>query len=546
MGAVTDRTDRLESWKEIASYLGRSVRTARRWETEEGLPVHRQMHHALGNVYAYRSEIDRWREAGRRARPPRAELHVPESRPGDRSIAVLPFSALGVDPESELFADGLTEEVIADLSKVAALRVISRTSSMTLKGTKKDARTIGRELGVEYLVEGSVRREGSKLRISARLLDAGSDRHLWGDRYDGTIDDVFAMQERLARTIVDALELELTPDEDRRLGEHRFGDPRAYECYLQARQSSLRWRGDAIDHAVQLLRNGLEVVGDDVQLFAALGRVHLQYREAGLDFGEGPLREAEACARKVFELDPDSAAGFQLRGWIRYARGEVGKGIRDLEKALSLEPSDPDTLGLLANCYLISGRVPAARPLIARLTRIDPLTPLTQCLPGWADVLEGHLAAGLEPYRQMYEMDPGNPMARLFYVWVLAINGRNDEVSAIAATAQEQTGGSIASQLTLFLAHALRGEREEALSVLSPEIETAANATDLFPRFLAHGYALADMPEQAIDWLTIAVERGFINYPFIAEHDPILGTLRGNPRFDALIETARVRWESFD
>jgi TolB-like protein/thioredoxin-like negative regulator of GroEL len=538
--------DRLDSWKEIASYLGRSVRTVRRWEAEEGLPVHRQMHRALGNVYAFKGEIDRWREAEHRVRMPRAQPRDSERQSRGSSIAVLPFASLSSDPENEYFADGLADEVIADLSRIGALRVISRTSSMTLKGTKKDVKAIGRELGVRYLVEGSVRRDASRLRISARLIDAESDEHLWSDRYEGTIDDVFAMQERLARTIVDALELQLTPDEERRLGERRIADAKAYECYLQARQESLRWRRDAIDHAVLLLRNGLAIVGDNAQLYAALGRTHLQYREAGIDFGDGPLREAEEAVRRVFDLDAHSAVAFQLRGWIRYAKGEVQEAVRDLRAALELEPNDPDTLGLLANCYLISGRVGVARPLIARLLQIDPLTPLTRCLPGWADVLEGDFAAGLEPYRQMYEMDPGNPMARLFYAWVLILNGRRQEVAAVAEGFPTQVRDSIAARVTSFLAYALVGDRDSAVAVLSPEIEDAANATDVFPRFLAHGFALADRPESAIDWLTIAVRRGFINYPFLSEHDPIFRQLRGDDRFDALMEVVRERWESFE
>ena len=120
-----------------------------------------------------------------------------------KSIAVLPFTNLSTDPENAYFADGLTDEVTADLSKVRALRVISRTSAMTFKDTAKDVKTIAGELGVRYVLEGSVRRAGGRLRITARLIDASTDAHLWADKYDGTVADVFAFQERLARTIVE-------------------------------------------------------------------------------------------------------------------------------------------------------------------------------------------------------------------------------------------------------------------------------------------------------------------------------------------------------
>ena len=270
--------DRLETWKQIAAYLNRGVRTVRRWETEEGLPVHRHMHRTLGSVYAYKSELDAWRDN----RPARAgtvapsQVHDTEVSNATTSIAVLPFANLSVDPDNAYFADGLTEEVIADLSRLRALHVISRTSSMAFKDTKKDVRVIARELGVRYVLQGSVRRAEKQLRISAQLIDAIRDDHLWAESYDGTLEDVFAIQERLARLIVAALELRLTPDEERRLAERPIGNVHAYECYLRARHEAWRWRPDAIAHAIQLLRNGLAIVGDNARLYAALGHAFLQ------------------------------------------------------------------------------------------------------------------------------------------------------------------------------------------------------------------------------------------------------------------------------
>src|SRR4029079_9449559 len=130
-------------------------------------------------------------------------------------------------------------------------------------------------------------------------------------------------------------------------------------------------------------------VGDNAGLYAALGLTHLQYREAGIDLGEGPVDEAEACAQHVFALDPSSASGLQLRGWIHYSRGRIQDAVRALNAALEIDANNADTLSLLSNCYLISGRVATARPLIERLIAVDPLTPINRCMPGWADILEG-------------------------------------------------------------------------------------------------------------------------------------------------------------
>src|SRR6185295_3090420 len=219
-----DRADRLDGWKQIAVYLQRGVRTVRRWEREEGLPVHRHVHRVLGSVYAFKSEIDLWQRADRALAVVRESPNaLAEAASRSQSIAVLPFTNLSTDPDNAYFADGLTDEITADLSKVRALRVTSRTSAMTFKGTAKDCKTIARELGVRYVLEGSVRRAGRRLRITAQLVDASTDHHLWADKYDGDVEDVFAFQERLARVIVDALKLDLSADEDRRLGEHPIG-----------------------------------------------------------------------------------------------------------------------------------------------------------------------------------------------------------------------------------------------------------------------------------------------------------------------------------
>ena len=543
---TTAPADRLDSWKQIAAYLHRSVRTVRRWEHEEGLPVHRHVHRTLASVYALKSEVDAWRQAAARApESSRAAASSAASAP-TRSIAVLPFANLSADPENEYFADGLTDEVTTTLAKVRDLRVTSRLSSMTLRGTSKGAKAISAQLGVRYLLEGSVRRAGQRLRVTAQLIDAANDNHLWADTYDGTVDDVFSIQEQLARVIVDALELRLTAREKQRIAERAIDNLPAYECYLRARHEAWRWRRDSIDHAVQLLGEGLAIIGDNVRLHAALGVAYLQYREAGIDFGDRPLLEAEKCASKLFELERDSSAGLQLRGWIRYSRGLVQEAVHDLKAALDIEPNNADTLLLLSNCYLISGRVSSARPLVTRLLAVDPLTPVTRCMPAWADILDGKFAAALEPYRQMVEMDPSNPMARLFYTWVLVINHMEHDVGALVDECPSDVRDTVPARIAFFLAFALAGKHGEAQAVLTPQVEAAARATDVFARFLAHGFALAGMAGPAMRWLEVAVDRGFINYPFLARHDPVFRLLRSEARFKRLLEVVRDRWERFE
>jgi TolB-like protein/tetratricopeptide (TPR) repeat protein len=542
-------SQRLESWKDIARYLRRSVRTVRRWEADEGLPVHRQMHRTQGRVFAYPAELDAWlRAAERRSDAAHGTFTRDRSSAEDPaevgSIVVLPFAYVGPGAD-EYLADGFTEEVIATLSSLPRLRVISRTSSMSLKGAGTDARTLAKSLDVGHLLEGAVRRQGDRVRVTVSLVDAHRDDRIWGETYEGELADAFGIQQQIARATVAALRLHLTPDEERRLGQRSFADIVEWRCLLQARQEALRWRRDAIDHAVELLHQALDVCGRSAALVSALGRTHLQYREAGIELGPGPLEAATECAQEVLARDPRSPQGLQLRGWVQYSRGDIQAAVHDL-KAASVElPHDPDTLALLANCYLVSGRVPAARPLISRLLSIDPLTPLTRCLPGWADALEGRLAEAVGPYREMLALDPGNPMARLFLVWILTANARAGEAEEAAAGFPPTTRGSPAERVAAMFVAPGAGS---AGAVAGPgaAAEQLAYATDLFPRFLAQAYALAGNTERALHWLSVAIERGFINFPFITRHDPQLSSLRYVPEAAPVLERARRRWEAFE
>jgi tetratricopeptide (TPR) repeat protein len=228
-------------------------------------------------------------------------------------------------------------------------------------------------------------------------------------------------------------------------------------------------------------------------------------------------------------LEPRSSAGFRLRGWIQYARGLIQDAVRSLKAALEIDPNDADTLLLLCNCYLISGKVPAARPLIDRVMPLDPLTPLTRCLPGFADVSEGRFES-VELYRLMFDMDPGNPMARLFYLWILALNGRQEAVAAVLEGFSPADRKTVPARLAQFLAYALFRRRQDALRAVTPEIEAVATASDVFARFLAEGYAVAG----ACD--ALARDRGRSRLHQLS----IPGSVRSVPRDTAKGSTVRA------
>ncbi len=533
---------RLRSWKAIASYLGCSVRTARRWEADEGLPVHRLMHKSQGSVYAYAAELDTWlqRNEGSSEQP---KTSVNDAR---KSIAVLPFDFIGADSDNAYIADGFTEELIADLSKIRTLRVTSRTSSMSLKGSQLSAQKIARSLGVGLLLEGSVQKQQSRLRIAVRLVDPDSEDTLWTDKYQGDLAEVFSIQERIARDVASQLKLSLTGDDEARLEARDLDDVDAWLYAAQARQEAFRWRADAIERGIKLLEKAVEHAGERPVLLASLGRAWLMCREAGVDLGPAPIEEAKKCLRRIAAADPEAAVGLSLSGWIHYAEGDVRGAVADLNTAIHADVNDVDSMNLLVNCYLISGRVSLARTLTDRVKTLDPLTPLARCLPGWADSLEGRFDEAVGPYREMFDMDPGNPMARLFLVWALASAGRSAEAIAVAEGFSDETAGSPAGQVAGLFAKGLRGDAIDGDGGLSLDAEALAYTSDIIPRLLSQAYALLGQAGLSIAWLGKAVERGFINYPYMANHDPLWASVRDEPGFQVILRDVEKRWEQFD
>ncbi len=538
--------DRLDSWKEIATYLNRSVRSVRRWEQKEQLPVHRHVNVKLGRVFAFTEELDAWRKS-RALAPAFVPPSGSEVGAKSRSIAILPFQTRESAENSDTyFAEGLTDEVTTALTRVGQLLVTSRRSAMVSANRAGTTKAVATELGVRYLVEGSVRWSGRRFRVSATLIDAHVDVQRWAESFEGSLEDAFLVQQEIARRIVAALELQLSPDEANHLHDLPLRSMAAYECYLHARHDMWRWNRDSIDNAVRLLHEAISLEGEHPRLYAALGVAHLQYREAGIDLTDVPLSEANKCVTRLLALDEHSASGRQLRGWLSYSRGDIQGAVRDLRVAHNLEPSNCDTLLLLANCLLISGRGALAQPLLIRVLAIDPLTPITRCMPGYAAILGGNAEAAIDPYRQMFEMDPSNPLARLFFAWALTLNRRDREVVHLMRGLPPDQRGTIPARLLSFMGMMAAGSQQEALSELTPGIDAFASGTDVFPRLLAEVFALGNLRVQAVRWLRVAIERGFINYPYLARTGNAFAQVRDDPSFLNLLELVRERWERFD
>ena len=348
--------------------------------------------------------------------------------PEEKSIVVLPFDNLSPDPDQEYFSEGLTEEVISDLAKVRALRVISRTSAMQLKGTQKDLRTIGRELNVGYVLEGSVRRAGNALRITAQLIDALTDTHLWSEKYSGTLDDVFDIQENVSRSIVDALEVRLTPQEKRGIAGRPAENIQAYEAALRARREIQTLTEAGIRRAIRDLESATKVIGENAELYYLLGEAYLYCKELGIEVDGGAVHRAEEFARSILRIDPGSSKGHHLLGRIERFRGSALEGIRHFERAFAIDPNSPDTLFWLALGYgWQAGRPKVAIRLAKKLIAIDPLATTSHFILGLSTWMNGDLDQAMHSFEKVVEMEPENTLVRMWIAFVLMWKGEFEQ-----------------------------------------------------------------------------------------------------------------------
>jgi TolB-like protein len=470
------------------------------------------------------------------------------STPGGRqrpAIVVLPFENVSPDPENEYFVDGLTAEITADLSALRSLQVISRTSAMTMKGTSKDLRTIGTELGVRYVLEGTVRKSADRLRITAQLVDAESDGQLWADKYHGDLADVFRMQEDVSTAIARALKLELTPADTGRLESHPVSDPRAYELYLRARGEYGRQNNESLERAMRHLNSAPAIVGDNALLYSSLGQTHALYGSLvlGADVHREHLDLAEGFARKALTLAPESPRAHGLLGFILYDRFETGEGLSHMEEAAEAASDDCDNLSWAVLTFSMCAKDEKASRWARLLLEADPLNALTQFMVGEHHLLAGRFDEAEAHFRRARELDPEGPNSRTSLGQLLAYTGRADEAIDVLDVPEEQLAQHLVWDVVgQAIRFALRGDRERARSFLTPELHGDAKSDMLFSWLLADCYALLDEPEQALKWLGNAVAGGFLNRAFFSEHDPWLAALRHEPDFRSVMERLDASW----
>ena len=464
----------------------------------------------------------------------------------EQSLVVLPFMAVSASHEGDVFSDGLTDEIITDLSGVHKLRVICRTSAMRLKGTSKQAYEIAAELNVRYVLEGTVRISGTHLRVNAQLIDPRTDSPLWAEKYNGSIEDVFSIQEEVSRKIVEALRLKLTPTDIERIAEHPMADVRAYEYYLRAKRELLSYSREALERALDYLEKGERIVGENVLLLSSRGQVHWQYVNAGIDPDPAHLHRAQECANRILELQPGSAHGYRLLGLVSVLEGRSQEAVRQLKRSLDIAPGDPDSMAWLCSLCALSGKGQAVTAMAARLVEIDPLTPMYHFMPGFVSLLCGDFEHAPAPFENALRGDPSNQMLRLAYGQALMMKGDRARASDVFESLSTEMPDDFFGRLAHAMRSGLAGDPQGVRVSLNEAVTAAASGDMNYAWIIGQAWALAGQTDESLGWLRTAVEHGFINYPMLSRFDPTLDKVREDSRFAALLDTARKAWEAFE
>ena len=477
----------------------------------------------------------------------RKEAPTIEDKPliEEKSIIVLPFENISPDPDQEYFSDGLTEEIITDLSHIHDLLVISRSSAMTFKGTKKTIPEIAQAVKVRYVLEGSVRKAGNNLRITAQLIDSITDAHIWAEKYSGSLDDIFDIQEKVSKAIVTALKL--TTEESRKLTEKPIANATAYECYLKAMSSLDRMTENGFLDAIRYLEHGLQIIGENSLIYYGLGYTYWCFANHGVDMDKNLLKCKES-ANMALSLDPESTRARALLGFADVGYSDwkqTLEGYNHLKKVLKLDPNEPLALLGLSIIYVFAGRFSDVSVFARKYIEREPLINWASLLPIYIKWFDGKYENSFEDISRFMKNFP-SPVTDAHCAWGFAWAGRTEEALKLIGRSVEFDSNHVHTKLGLILKYGLQRDAEKMRSVLDSKLHNWCLRGNTWSYFLASAFSLANANDESLNWLEHAVDLGWINYPLLAEKDPFLVNIRGEERFKKLIERVKYEWENFE
>ena len=424
----------------------------------------------------------------------------------EKTIAVLPFENISPDKETDYFADGLAEELIINLSRIKEVSVVARTTTMQYKGSKKDIKTIGRELGIRYIIEGSVRKFKDDLRISVQFIDVAKGTQLWGETYKGKLADIFDIQEKVSKEIVDALMLKLSPVEKVELSKRPTLNAEAFDCYLRGRNFLSNRTKSNLDFAILLFQKAVELDSRFAAAYAGLGEAYgTMYRD--FDRQESWLDKALDVSLKALMYDPSLSEAYASMGLAYFGKDQLDEALTASKKAIELDPNNINAYWILSRIYHSTDRDKDAANALEKLIKVNP-----GFLAAYPDLqmyyerlnekddYDRIIKEILKVYPEYLNLHPEDAYRRMSYAVTLAISG--DKEKAV-------------------------NEGEKALELSPNDPVMMYYGACLYSRLMENG--------RAVELITAAVKNGYENYEWI-KRDPDFENIRKEPGFLKLIQ----------
>jgi TolB-like protein/DNA-binding winged helix-turn-helix (wHTH) protein/Tfp pilus assembly protein PilF len=454
-----------------------------------------------------------------------------------RSIAVLPLQNQSRDQEQEYFADGITDELITQLGKIGSLRVISRTSVMRLKGTRKALAEIAQDLNVDAVVEGSVARSAERVRVTAQVIQVNPEKLLWAERYDRALGDIVMLQGELAREITNAIRIALNADEQARLGDVRPVNRDAYEALLKGRYYRNKRTEATTKKAMEYFREAIEKDPSYALAFASLSDSYISFALSEALQEVLPAREAfpqaRAAVNRALAIDDTLAEAHATLGHIKFQYDrDWTDAEKEFKRAIELNPNYAGAHHWYALCLVWMGRQDEALEEIRRARELDPLSLILNASVAWILAIGGQYEQAIDQSRKTIEIDPSFPLGHYRLGQTYVLSGRYVEAVAALEKARALSGNPRVTA-ELGLAHALAGNRGEALKLVGQLNEQSKQRyISPFNRAVIYG-GLGDK-RGAMEWLEKAYDERSVSLNLL-KLSPAFISLRGDARFDAMV-----------
>lgn len=452
------------------------------------------------------------------------------------SLAVLPLVDLSDDPEQGYFADGMTEELITNLAKIGALKVISRTSAMHYKGTTKTAPEIARELEVDVVVEGSVQRSGERVRITAQLIRASTDKHLWAESYERDLKDVLTLQNEVARTIAGEIRVRLTPQEEMRLNRARPVDPEAYEAYMKGLLHSYKLTPPDLDAALQYFESSLRRDPNYALAHSGIAGVWVGRAQMGFVSPQEATPRAKGAALRALELDGSLAEAHYWLAAIRaFYEWDFGGAEPGFKRAIELNPNYPDARAAYSHFLNVMGRPTEAMAQIELALELDPLNALHHAFYAVDLVFVRRYDEAIVQSQEALKTAPGNPVALSAMASAYHNKGMYPEALRQLSLYADAVGYREASAV---LAAGNPSEYRDTMRRAAGALAARSRTTFVIPFDIATWYAYAGDDDRVMEWL----ERGYAirdpSLPFVGLPD--FDGVRKDPRFRDLLRRMKL------